>query len=281
MASLSDSIQSYIATNGHSSIDLADAPDVLIVGEIHARWAQPPSIRAFASVEVLRELLRNPRFRYFANESFMNAGPIRLGVREYWRNGTLPPAFDPKDKDTLDPIEIGRRVLTRRFQLVLDDLRKNPRYILSIGSSVDGPTRDARLAQHFFEEVRDRGMPAHTPGVVLLGANHAGAVPLQPDTIATTRAILEQHGNRCLSILVLTDFVDSGVADDLVFPLGDRQAASGIRLTSLVAKTPVSFNIAEPPSGAASNPFDDIEWVSSDLSVALAKQFEVLVLHKT
>jgi len=33
---------------------------------------------------------------------------------------------------------------------VLDFLRANPRYILSIGSTVHGAGRDARLAQYFF-----------------------------------------------------------------------------------------------------------------------------------
>lgn len=277
---LSDDIRSYIAANGRATIAVAEAPDVLIVAEIHARLAQPPSIRAFASVAVLRELLRNPTFRWFANESFMNAGPIRLAVRDYWRHGRLPPAFDPAAPATTDITEIGRRVLTRRFQLVLDDLRRNPKYILSIGSRSGGAGRHARLAQHFLEELRDRGLPPATPGVMLLGANHAAAAPISDAGEQTTRMILARRGLRCLSVLVLTDLVDGGAADDMVTPLGDPDPAKGIRLTQLAGKTPVSFNIAEPSRPGRPNPFEQVEWAGSTLSTALSRQFEVLVLHK-
>ena len=278
---LSDDIRSYIAANGRPTVAVAEAPDVLIVAEIHARLAQPPSIRAFASVAVLRELLRNPTFRWFANESFMNAGPIRLAVRDYWQRGRLPPAFDPAAAGAMDVTEIGRRVLTRRFQLVLDDLRKNPKFILSIGSRINGPARHARLAQHFFEEARDRGLPPTTPGVMLLGANHAAAVPISDAGEQTTRMILARRGLRCISVLVLTDLVDGGAADDMVTPLGDPDPAKGIRLTQLAAKTPVSFNIAEPSTASRPNPFEQVEWAGSTLSTALSRQFEVLVLHKS
>lgn len=277
---LSDDIRNYIAANGRATVAVAEAPDVLIVAEIHARLAQPPSVRAFASVAVLRELLRNPTFRWFANESFMNAGPIRQAVRDYWQKGSLPPAFDPATRGTMDVTEIGRRVLTRRFQLVLDDLRRNPKYILSIGSSIGGRGRHARLAQHFREELADRGLPPTTPGVMLLGANHGAAKPLSEAGEETTRMILERRGLRCLSVLVLSDYVEDASADDMVFPLGDRDPAKGLRLTQLAAKTPVSFNTTAPATAGRPNPFAQVEWIGSDVSTAMSGQFEVVVLHR-
>jgi hypothetical protein len=116
------------------------------------------------AVRLLRELLKNLRFRYFANESFLNAGSGRRALRDYWQSGTLPPAFDNSDpaQAALVGEDLARRVLTRRFQAVLDDLKVHPRYILPIGSRSDGAGRDRRLAQHFLEEARDRGIARPT-----------------------------------------------------------------------------------------------------------------------
>lgn len=55
---------------------------------------------------------------------------------------TLPPAFDPRQTD-LDIEKVGTRVLVRRYLPVLDFIRANSRYILSIGSLIDGEGRDA------------------------------------------------------------------------------------------------------------------------------------------
>ncbi len=205
-------------------------------------------------------MLKDPHYRYFANESYLNAGPVRVGVRNYLRDGSLPPKFDPKPTSVdlmaiariiFDPkemdrdlLEIARRMLPRRYQPVLDLSCANPRYVLPIGTSIlDGAARDARMAQHLFEEIADRRMSAVTPGIVLLGAVHASAVPTAG--WPTTRMLIEKRGYKCVSIRVLTDFESDGNVDDAVVPLGTdlTKVSSGdiIRLTSLVAKTPVTI----------------------------------------
>ena len=45
---LSDDIRNYIAANGRPTVAVAEAPDVLIVAEIHARLAQPADIPLLA-----------------------------------------------------------------------------------------------------------------------------------------------------------------------------------------------------------------------------------------
>jgi hypothetical protein len=272
--SLSDSLKDYISKNGRDTISFDKSPTLVIVGEIHAfLTGDPASIRTAASVRVLRELLKNQRFRYFGNESFNNAGPIRRSVRQYWETGTLPPKFDPKDAAVLDRTEIGRRVLTRRFQPVLDDLRASPRYILSIGSTVDGPMRDARLAQHLMEEMADRKLAPTVPGVIVLGASHAGAVPIRKGRTTTTRMVLERHGFSCISILVLTDFSRPGDdPDDLVTSAKDASAPI-VELTSAMSKSPVSFKT----DGAG---FKDVVWLGSDSGHTLAEEYEIIFLQK-
>jgi hypothetical protein len=274
---LHDRLKNYIAQHGNK-VAFTDAPSVVMVGEVHAFLkGNPSSIRALASVRILRELLHSPKFRYFANESFLNAGPVRLGVRQYWREGTLPPEFNPKADVDLAGAEIAKRVLVRRFHLVLDDLRPQPRYILSIGSSVDGPGRDQRLAQHLFEEMRDRKLPHNTPGVILVGAHHAAAAPMVRARTATTRMILERHGFRCTSILLLTDFTDENDdSDDTVVPL-NGSSADGVRLTSLIIKSPIAFNTT---ASGTQNPFKTVQLAGDDTDNSLAQQFEVIVLQK-
>jgi hypothetical protein len=93
-----DEIRDYIARFGTSNTELTEKQSVAIAGETHKPiFNDAAEIRAAASVRLLLELLRNPRYRYFGNESFLNAGAVRLGVRAYWRAATLPPALDPAD----------------------------------------------------------------------------------------------------------------------------------------------------------------------------------------
>ena len=129
-------------------------------------------IRTTATVRLLLELLADVKYKYFANESYSQKGPIRAGVDEYMKSKTLPPVFDPKQTD-LDVEEVGKRVLVRRYLPVLDFIRANPRYILDIGTIIDGEARDAALAQNFADEFKQRGLHAGDAGVVLLGAHHA------------------------------------------------------------------------------------------------------------
>ncbi len=167
----------YMARNGRDSIALGES-EVVMVAELHARLrTNVGAARTPVMLRLVRELLADQRFRYFGNESFQNAGPVRPAIRDYWVRAALPPGFDSAAPGAaaMDAQEVGRRVMPRRFKPVLDDLRARPRYLLSIGSRSGGDDRDRRLAQHFLEEVSDRGIDRHTPGVLLLGAAHAAA----------------------------------------------------------------------------------------------------------
>jgi hypothetical protein len=279
---LADDLRDYMAKHGTAVPDVAAWPGPVIVGEIHQflKSGDAP-IRSIASVRLLREILKSPRFRYFANESFLNAGPARRGLREYWEKGTLPPEFDNADpaQAALDDQEVARRVLTRRFQAVLDDLKASPRYILPIGSRQGGAVRDRRLAQHFFEEALDRGIAKQTPGVVLLGLSHAAATAFHKDQV-TARMILEKQGYRCVSILVLTDFsrASDDTIDDAVIPLAGSTVP--IRVAGLAAKSPISVRTDHAMPAGKTNPFRQIALEGSDSGRSLAEQYEFIVLPK-
>jgi hypothetical protein len=275
---LTDELKAYITKNAKANPAISEKHNVAIIGETHAFLkSDEANIRTTAAVRVLLELLKDSRYRYFANESYLNAGPVRVALRNYLRDQSLPPAFDPKQ--TLDTTEVARRVLPRRYQAVLDFLRANPRYVLPIGSSQGfGAARDARLAQHLFEEVADRKLTSVTPGIVLLGALHAAAVA--DESWPTTRMLIEKRGYSCVSVRVLTDFQRKGEdPDDRVVPLGANLShitpGDIIRLTSLVSKSPVT--IPTRANGQAS-PFSKVTFGESNNAVA--DQFEYVVLHK-
>ncbi len=278
---LADDLKDYIARNSMPKTTIKETHTIAIVGETHAFLKTSDSeIRTRATVRLLLELLSDARYRYFANESYMNKGLIRRGVRAYVRGKVLPPAFDPKQAG-LDLITIGERVLVRRYQAVLDFIRANPRYLLSIGTLLDvSAARDARLAQHFAEEFEDRRLHRGVPGVLLLGANHAAAVSDKP--WPTTRMLLEKQGHTCVSIRVLTDFNGRGDPDDLVVPVGtplDNVSPDDIiRLTSLVTKTPVTIPTDRPWINNRPSPFRQVTFGSSNTPVA--SQFQYVVLQK-
>jgi hypothetical protein len=278
---LRDDLTDYIGRNSSPNTKIVETHNVAIVGEWHAFLITPGSdIRTRATVRLLLELLGDPKYRYFANESYANKGPIRQAVREYVQDGSLPPALDPNGALS-DVVEIGRRVLVRRYQEVLDFLRANPRYILSIGTLEDADgRRDARLAQHFFEEFEDRKLRPGVPGVLLLGGHHAAAV--SDSGFPTVRVLLEKRGFRCVSIQVLTDFSPKGVPDDEVIPVGTDLANVDpkviVRLTSLVSKTPVTVPTDRPWTNGRSSPFRQVTFGSSTIPVA--SQFEYIVLQK-
>jgi len=272
---LFDDLRIYMAANARASLALGSA-EVVIVGESHGFLkSNAAAIRTTAMTRVVRELLNDPRFRYFGNESFQNAGPVRQAIRDYWLRSVLPPEFDgaAPGAAAMDAQEAGRRVMPRRFQPVLDDLRARPRYVLSIGSRSNGDIRDRRIAQHIFEEVADRGMTPHTPGVLLLGAAHAAATSFSMGQ-TTTRMILERHGYRCTSIFVMTDFTASGRSDDSVFPLASG-TPPGTRLAGLTLPSPVSFN-----TRLAGSPFFRVRAEFSDSGRSIAEQYEFVVLHR-
>jgi len=273
---LRDDLLNYMARNGRDATAL-ERPEVVIVGERHGFLrSNDAAVRTQAMTRLVRELLTDNRFRYFGNESFQNAGPVRPAIRDYWVRTVLPPGFDSTAPGaaTMDPQEVGRRVMPRRFRPVLDDLKARPRYVLSIGSRSSGVVRDRRLAQHFFEEVTDRGIARHAPGVLLLGAAHAAATPFYLGQ-TTTRMILERRGYRCTSIRVITDFAADGSFDDSVFPMASG-TVPGIRLGSLTLRSPISFSTRASPD----SPFFRVRDEFSDSGQSIAEQYEFMVLQR-
>ncbi len=279
---LRDELLNYMARNGRDAIAL-EKPEVVIVGEFHGYLTSDEAAVRTAAVRLVRELLTDPRFRYFACELFQNAGPVRPAIRDYWVHAALAPRFVDNTAPGAAPMdvqEIGRRVMPRRFQPVLDDLRARPRPVLSIGSRMDGlDVRDRRIAQHFFEEVSDRGIARGTPGVVLVGAAHAAATPflrVQP----TTRMILERRGYRCTSIRVITDFVSPYGGDDTVVPLATLRRVDGklpeIRLGSLTLPSRIYFSTR----ASRDSPFFRVRDKFSFSGQSLAEQYEFMVLQR-
>jgi hypothetical protein len=227
-------------------------------------------------VRLVRELLSDQRFRYFGNEWFQNAGPIRHAIRDYWARAALGPTFNPASPadNAMDDQHVGARVTPRLFQPVLDDLRARPRYVLAIGAR-GLAARDRRLAQHFFEEIADRRIARHTPGVLLFGAAHAAATPYHMGQPPTTRMLLERHGFRCTSIKLMTDYAGDDRPDDEVRPLASGTPA-GIRLGSLTLRSPVSFNTR----ASADSPFFRVRDRFSDSGQSIAEQYEFVVLQR-
>jgi hypothetical protein len=276
---LRDDLLNYMARYGQEAIAL-ERPEVVIVGELHGHLrSNDAAVRTTATMRVLRELLTDQRFRYFGNEWFQNAGPVRRGVRDYWLRAALLPGFDnmAPGAAAMDEQEVGRRVTPRMFQPVLDDLRARPRHVLSIGSSVGGEARDRRLAQHFFEEVSDRGIARHTPGVLLFGAAHAAATPFFMGQ-TTTRMILERRGYHCTSIYIMTDFPrgGNGRPDDAIVPLASGMQLPEIRLANLTLRSPISFSTRASPD----SPFFRVRDLSSDSGRSFAEQYEFVVLQR-
>jgi hypothetical protein len=274
---LRDDLLNYMARNGRDAIGL-ERHNVVIIGETHGYLKEAAGVRTTATVRLVRELLTDPRFRYFGSEYFQNAGPIRHAVRDYWERAALAPRFDntAPGADDMDAQEVGRRVTPRWFQPVLDDLRARPRHVLSIGSRVNGlDVRDRRLAQHFFEEVSDRGIARGTPGVLLLGAAHAAATPFDRGQ-TTTRMILEHRGYRCTSIFVITDFAeDGGDSDDTVVPLASGTLPR-IRLGSLTLPSRICFSTR----ASRDSPFFRVRNKYSHSGQSLAEQYEFVVLQR-
>jgi hypothetical protein len=278
---LTDDLKDYITRNCTNTTIIKEKHNVAIVAETHALLKTNISeIRTKATVRLLIELLADVKYKYFANESYAQKGPIRAGVDEYMKSKTLPPVFDPKQTD-LDIEEIGKRVLVRRYQPILDFIRANPRYILDIGTIIDGEARDGALAQNFSDEFKARGLHVGDAGVLLLGAHHAAAV--SDSQKPTVRMILEKGGLSCVSIRSLTDFQKPGeVADDAVVettkPLDGLKQEDLIRLTSLVDKTPVTIATNRDWTDKRASPFRRVTFGSSKVSVA--EQFEYIVLQK-
>jgi hypothetical protein len=279
---LTDDLKDYISRNSTSTTAIKEKHNVAIVGETHAFLKTNVSeIRTKATVRLLLELLADVKYKYFANESYTSKGAIRRGVDDYVQTKTLPPAFDPTQTN-LDIEEIGKRVLVRRYQPVLDFIRANPRYILAIGSLIEGDTRDAALAKNFSDEFKARGLHLGDAGVLLLGTHHASAT--SDFKYSTVRETLHKAGLGCVSIRVLTDFQRGDVPDDAAFeqnnkPLDKLTVGDIIRLTSLVDKTPVTIATDRTWTNSRASPFWRLTFGSS--KVPVPAQFEYIVLQKS
>ncbi|HLV88149.1 MAG TPA: hypothetical protein VKV39_14280 [Candidatus Sulfotelmatobacter sp.] len=279
---LSDDLKDYIAKNSKTSTDIAEKHSVAIVGETHAPVGAPDkaAARTKTSIRLVLELLLDPKYRYYGSEHFLNGAVARKGVRNALRDGTMPPQFDPDKDGDLPPMEVSKRLLLNRHAPILDNLRKHPLYVLPIGSTVNGSARDARIAQHFLEEMKDRKLTPGIPGVILVGLNHASKTRVTDGQ--TTRMILEKHAFRCISICKMSDFVnDAGEPDDQVVStdtaLDNIQAADIIRLTTLVSRTPVTVP-TDKKWGDKPSPFRSVTLGQTKTSVA--EQYEYVVLDK-
>ena len=202
---LSDDLKDYIAKNSDTKTAIPDQHSVIIVGETHAPTEDTTgksAVRTNSSTRLVQELLFDPKFRYYGSEYLDNAGPERRSVRQFLRDGTLPPKYDPSKDAGIGAVERSRGFLNRQAP-ILENIREHPRYVLNIATDATGSARDARMAMHFFEEVKDRKLNHTVPGILLVGSFHAARTPYE--TWPTMRMILEKHGSQCVSIQIMTD----------------------------------------------------------------------------
>jgi hypothetical protein len=280
---LIDDLKDYISRNITARTEIKEKHNVVIVGETHSFLRTPIEIRTKAVVRLLLELLADPKYRYFGNESYFWQGPVAQGLKDYMRNKALPPVFDPSQAN-LDIQEVAKRVLVRRFQPVLDFIRANRRYILSVGSFInDKDQRDLALAQNFFAEFMARDLGPGDAGVLLVGARHAAAK--RDEAWPTVHERMKEAGFVCVSVRVLTDFALGGTEapDDAVFEISDKpldqlNLDDIIRLTSLVDKTPVTVRTNGAWTNNQPSPFQRVTFGGS--KVPVAEQFAYIVLQK-
>jgi hypothetical protein len=166
---------------------------LIILGENHSADTR--------SVNLVLGLLADRRLLYIASEYFLNAGEFRREIQDFL---------------------VGRRNqlggLLCPYEPLFRELRARPRYLLFAGSRRDHG-RDLPLASRFIEEHADRKHLRKTsPGVLVLGANHAARRP------GSTRTWLEQAGFAVIGARVFTDDLDRRMGErcDRVWPVGAR-----------------------------------------------------------
>jgi hypothetical protein len=280
---LSDDLKDYIAKNSDTKTTIPDQHVVVIVGETHAPTEDTTgksAVRTNSSTRLVQELLFDPKYRYYGSEYLDNAGPERRSVRQFLRDGIAPPRYDPSKDSGIGDVEKKRRIFLNRQAPILENLREHPRYVLPIATDATGSARDARMAMHFFEEIKDRKLNHTVPGILLVGAFHAAKTPY--DSWQTMRMILEKHGYQCISIQIMTDYTASdGVEDDRVVSIDTKldeiKPADVIRLTSLVSDTPVTIP-TDNKWGMQPSPFRKVTHGYSKSSVA--EQYDYIVLEK-
>jgi hypothetical protein len=213
-------------------------------------------------------LLENEVYRFIASESFLNAGPFRIELREFMR----------RQRTSLGSLLCPYRKL-------LEELKRKPRYILFAGSRAT-ENRDARLAQHVVDEVKDRKLARTTPGILICGINHGSRVAErgQPKTL---RRRLEDGGFSVLGLRLATDDFDRATCrapysrlhrTDTVWPVGEQpEEKNSIRLLDLVTTT-AEYTVVP----TRNSPFERVTDNFSDTSSALsmAARYELVVLAK-
>jgi hypothetical protein len=265
---LADDLRAYFRAYGHVGPPLFSGKKIVIVGEVHDVTAP----RYPASIAVLRQIFRDGRFKFFANESFLNATTIRTAVRDNWQHGVIPPPYNPATSPNTR-YELARPVVVSAFDPLLHDLKTKHCYILHIGSRVRGhKARDESLAQHFLDEIHDRRLSTHSHGVMLMGGAHAAAVPFFTDSSLTVRMRLERKLFHCVTMLLLTDYVGRNGPDDLVTR---TNGAESVRLSTVTGNDPISVGTHHPNS-----PFRHVTLSGSDSNYSMASQYEYVMVRK-
>lgn len=265
---LADDLRAYFVRHGHAGPPDFENPRLILVGEFHGSAA---TRRLDVSVRVLRQIFREGRYRFFANESFLNATVIRRGVREDWQHGILPPPYNPVHP--AGRYEDAKAIFVNAFHPLLNDFKARPAYILHIGSRATGTARDRRLAHHFFEEMHDRGLGTHSQGVLLLGAAHAAAVQFHRDAPVTTRMHLMRKLYPCVSMLLVTDYTRDGSDDDRVIKIGGP--AESVKLTAVAGPNPISVSTRRVDS-----PFRHVRLDDSDAGHSMSEQYEYVMVAR-
>lgn len=257
---------SYFSKNRSDELPEFDGKNIVIVGEFHGHGAQK---RMRASVDFVQNLMRNQELKFFGNESFLNRGVIRQGVRDYLKEGLLPPKYNPEDEN-LHRQRKGRNLFVNGFKPILDKFKKSPKLVLCIGSAITGKGRDSKIALNFLKEAKKVGLGKHKKGILLLGAAHASAKAWNKTTKTTTRMHLEKKGFKCTSIALLTEYGRDDYFDDQVHS-EDKQES--FRLSNSAGK---GLNFV--PTRKSESPFEKLMFEGSSNSIA--SQFEYLAVVK-
>jgi hypothetical protein len=266
LGDLTDDLKRYIQNKGRADVETfieeqrqKHQRTLVIISENHSAETR--------SVDLVRRLMKNSRYRFIASEYFLNAGVLRQEIRNFLRRTRA---------------KLGR--LLCPYQPLLEDLKRQPRYILFVGSRREGTNvRDRSLAHHFLAEHRDRQLRRTTPGILVCGINHGSRVE-QPGQRKTTRSWLTEAGFKSLGARLVTDDLDRGFLrhniqfrTDRVWPVGEKHTqANAIHLLDLV-KTTSEYTVVPTNNSPFERITDDLNDPSS---ISMADRYELVVLAK-